>query len=136
MHSSPVSCHLIPLRCKYSPQHSTLFSNTVSLCCSFNVRDQVSRPYRNITLRILISILYIRMCHYVLKSFLTGFNQCAACLTSQFTKRTHSTLKVSIRFENKIESKPVSILTTSYLKTEVQSTFETSCIVSMSYLMQ
>jgi hypothetical protein len=25
---------------------STLFSNTLSLCSSLNVRDQVSRPYR------------------------------------------------------------------------------------------
>jgi hypothetical protein len=42
----PASCHFIPLRSKYSPKH--LFSNTLNLCvCSFfNVRDQVSHPYK------------------------------------------------------------------------------------------
>jgi hypothetical protein len=28
---------------------STLFSNTLSLCCSLNVRDQVSHPYRTMS---------------------------------------------------------------------------------------
>jgi hypothetical protein len=30
---------------------STLFSNTPSLCSSLNVRDQVSRPYKQLVLR-------------------------------------------------------------------------------------
>jgi hypothetical protein len=40
---SPPSCDFISLRSKYSPQHP--LSNTVSLCSSLNVRDQVSNPH-------------------------------------------------------------------------------------------
>jgi hypothetical protein len=40
---SPFSRYFIPLRSKYSPQHPV--SNTLSLCSSLNVRDQVSHPY-------------------------------------------------------------------------------------------
>jgi hypothetical protein len=42
MQFSPTSCHFISLRSKYSL--NILFSNTLSLCSSLNVRDQVSRP--------------------------------------------------------------------------------------------
>jgi hypothetical protein len=44
MQFSPFSRHLILLRSKYPPQHPVL--NTLSLCSSLNVRDQVSHPYR------------------------------------------------------------------------------------------
>jgi hypothetical protein len=67
------------------------------------------------------------MCHYVSKSSLTGCKQCDACLASQFTKQTDSALKISICFENRNKSVLVSNLTTSYLKTEVQSTSEIYC---------
>jgi hypothetical protein len=39
----PFPRHLIPLRSKYSSQN--LLSNTLSLCSSVSVRDQVSHPY-------------------------------------------------------------------------------------------
>jgi hypothetical protein len=44
MQLSPTSYHFIP----FGPNIllSTLFSNTLSLCSSLNVRDQVSHPYR------------------------------------------------------------------------------------------
>jgi hypothetical protein len=41
---SPTSCHFIPLWANILL--STLFSNTLSLCSSLDVRDQVSHPYR------------------------------------------------------------------------------------------
>jgi hypothetical protein len=44
MQFSPLSRHLIPLRSKFLL--STLFSNTLSLCSSLNIRYQVSHPYR------------------------------------------------------------------------------------------
>ena len=44
MLSSPLSCHLVPLRPNYLPHN--LFSNTLSLCCALNVRDQASHPYK------------------------------------------------------------------------------------------
>jgi hypothetical protein len=49
------SCHLIPLRSKYSP--SNLFSNTLSLCSSLNVREQVSHPYKTTGKIIILYIL-------------------------------------------------------------------------------
>jgi hypothetical protein len=51
---SPFSCYLIRLWSKYSPR--TLFSNTLSLFPSLNVRDQVSHSYKT-TGRIMV--LYI-----------------------------------------------------------------------------
>jgi hypothetical protein len=54
MQSSPISRHFLPFRSKYSPQH--LFSNTINLCSSLSVRDQVSNPYRTTGK---IMILYI-----------------------------------------------------------------------------
>jgi hypothetical protein len=42
MQFSPTSCHFIPLR-------SALFSNTLSLCSSLNVRDQVSSLSKSIS---------------------------------------------------------------------------------------
>jgi hypothetical protein len=50
---SPFSRHLIPLRSNILLR--TLFSNTLSLCSSLSVRDQVSHPYK--TGRIMV--LYI-----------------------------------------------------------------------------
>jgi hypothetical protein len=44
MQFPPISRHIIPRRSKYSPQHPVL-SNTLSLCSSLNVRDQVPHPY-------------------------------------------------------------------------------------------
>jgi hypothetical protein len=46
MQFAPFSCHFI----LFGPNIllSTLFSNTLSLCSSLNVRDQVSHPYRTI----------------------------------------------------------------------------------------
>jgi hypothetical protein len=41
---SPLSRYFILLTSKYSL--STLFSNTLSLCLSLNIRDQVSHPYK------------------------------------------------------------------------------------------
>jgi len=41
---SLLHCYLFPLRPKYLPQH--LFSNTLNLYSSLNVRDQVSHPYK------------------------------------------------------------------------------------------
>jgi hypothetical protein len=39
---------------------STLFSNTLSLCSSLNVRDQVSHPYRTIGIIIFLYILIFK----------------------------------------------------------------------------
>jgi hypothetical protein len=50
----PFSCHLIPLRSKYSSQNPVL--KHLSLCSSLSVRDQVSHPYKT-TGRIMV--LYI-----------------------------------------------------------------------------
>jgi hypothetical protein len=44
MQFSPASCHFIPLRPNILL--NTLFSNTLNLCSSLNVRDQVSHPYK------------------------------------------------------------------------------------------
>jgi hypothetical protein len=44
MQFSPTSCHFIPLMSKYSPKH--LFSNTLNLCSSLNVRGKVSHSYK------------------------------------------------------------------------------------------
>jgi hypothetical protein len=41
---------------------STLLSNTLSLCSPFNVRDQVSQPYRTKGKNI---VLYILICMYL-----------------------------------------------------------------------
>jgi hypothetical protein len=41
---------------------STLFSNTLSLCSSLNVRDQVSHPYRTIGK---IIVLYNQLYHII-----------------------------------------------------------------------
>jgi hypothetical protein len=60
MQFSPTSLHLIPLGSKYSP--STLFSNTLNLCSSLNVRDKVSHPYK-ITGKIIV--LYISLTGYL-----------------------------------------------------------------------
>jgi hypothetical protein len=43
MKLSPASCHFIPLRSKYSPQHSVLILN---LCSSLNVKGDVSYPHK------------------------------------------------------------------------------------------
>jgi hypothetical protein len=59
MQFSPFSHHLIPLRSKYPL--STLFSNTLSLCSSLNVRDQVSRPYRTTGKIIVLDILIFKV---------------------------------------------------------------------------
>jgi hypothetical protein len=45
---------LIPLRSIYSPH--TLFSNTFSLCYSFDARSQVSHPYKT---KGIIIVLYV-----------------------------------------------------------------------------
>jgi hypothetical protein len=44
MQSSPVSCHFLTLRSKYSPQY--LISNIINLFSSLSVRNQVSHPYK------------------------------------------------------------------------------------------
>jgi hypothetical protein len=45
MQFSPMSCHFIP----FSPNIlNTLFSDTLSLCSSLDVRDQISHSYRTI----------------------------------------------------------------------------------------
>jgi hypothetical protein len=53
MHSSPVSCHILPLRCKYPP---VLLQLQYTVCSSLSVSDQIAHPYK-ITGRILV--LYI-----------------------------------------------------------------------------
>jgi hypothetical protein len=53
----PISRHFIPPRSKYSPQHPIL-KNTLGLCSSLNVRDQVLHPYRTTDK---IIVLYIQM---------------------------------------------------------------------------
>jgi hypothetical protein len=55
MQFSPTSCHFIPLRTNYSPQH--LFSNTLSLWSFLIVRDQVLHPSRIWVLRFPLPIL-------------------------------------------------------------------------------
>jgi hypothetical protein len=45
MQFSPISRHFIPLRSKYSPQHPDL-KHPQSVFLSYNVRDEVSRPYK------------------------------------------------------------------------------------------
>jgi hypothetical protein len=47
MQLPPISRHFISLRFKYSPQH--LFTNTLSLYSSLNLRDQAPHPYRTIS---------------------------------------------------------------------------------------
>jgi hypothetical protein len=42
MKFSPASCYFIPVRSKYSPQHTVLRY----LCSSLNIRVQVSHPYK------------------------------------------------------------------------------------------
>jgi hypothetical protein len=44
MQSSAASCHFLPLRSKYSPQHPVLKHPQSIVFCS--VRDQVSHPYK------------------------------------------------------------------------------------------
>jgi hypothetical protein len=55
MHFSPTSCHFSP----FGPNIllSTLFSNTLSPCSYFNVRDQVSHPYKTAGKIIVLYIL-------------------------------------------------------------------------------
>jgi hypothetical protein len=55
MQFSPASYHFIPLRSKYSLQH--MFSNTISLYSSLNIRDQISHPYRTTDKIIVFHIL-------------------------------------------------------------------------------
>jgi hypothetical protein len=54
----PTSCHFVCLLSKFLL--STLFSDTLSLCSSLNVREQVSRPYRTTDRIILFMFLYSR----------------------------------------------------------------------------
>jgi hypothetical protein len=56
MQFSRPPCQFIPLRSKYSPLHPVL--NTLSLCSSFDVRDQVSHAYR-ITGKIIVFYILI-----------------------------------------------------------------------------
>jgi hypothetical protein len=49
---SPTFCHFIPF------QSNALFSNTLSLCSSYNVRDQVSHPV-NITVTV-VNVVFFR----------------------------------------------------------------------------
>jgi hypothetical protein len=37
------SCHFTPFRSMYSPQHPV---NTLNMCSSLNMRNQVSHPYK------------------------------------------------------------------------------------------
>ena len=56
---SPVSYYFLLLRAQYLPQHTILHSNTLSLCSSHNMRNQVSQPYikqANLFVLILIHI--------------------------------------------------------------------------------
>ena len=53
---SQFPCYPIPSRPKYSPQH--LFSNTLSLCFSLNVSDQVLHPYTT-TGKIIVLYIFI-----------------------------------------------------------------------------
>jgi hypothetical protein len=57
----PALCSMLPLRLKYLL--GTLLSNTVSLYCYLNVKDQVSHPYKTagkiIALYIVIFIYYL-----------------------------------------------------------------------------
>jgi hypothetical protein len=50
------SCHFIPLRPKYAPQHPVL--NTLSPRSSLNVREEISHPYKTTSK---IKVLYILM---------------------------------------------------------------------------
>jgi hypothetical protein len=58
MQFSPFTRHLTPLRSKYTPQHHVL--NTLSLCSSLNVRDQVSHSYRTTGKIIVMYILIFK----------------------------------------------------------------------------
>jgi hypothetical protein len=74
MQSSPASCHLLPLRSKYSPQR--LFSNTHNLFFH-SVRDRVSHPYKTTGK---IMVLYILILEFLErrweeKSFWTEWQQ-------------------------------------------------------------
>jgi len=55
MQPSPASCHF-SLFC-WNILLSTLFSNTLNLCSSFGVRDQVSHPFKTID-RILVFVYF------------------------------------------------------------------------------
>jgi hypothetical protein len=55
MQFSPASYYFIPLGSRYSSQH--LSSNTLSLCPSFNVRDEISHPYKTTAKMIVLHIL-------------------------------------------------------------------------------
>jgi len=41
---SPSSCYFLSLRSKYS--HSTLFLNTLNICSSLGVSDEITHPYK------------------------------------------------------------------------------------------
>jgi len=56
--SSPASCHFLPLRSKYSPQHPVFKHN---LCPSPSVRDQVSSPYKITGIIMVLCILVFKI---------------------------------------------------------------------------
>jgi hypothetical protein len=58
MQFPPSSHHLIPPRSKI--HLSTMFSNTLSLCSSLNVRDQVPHPCRTTGKFIVLYILIVK----------------------------------------------------------------------------
>jgi hypothetical protein len=82
MQSSPTSCHFIPLRSKYSPQH--LFSSTLSLCSSLNVRGQVSHTYETtgkVTVLHILIFAFLDSRREDRSSALNGSKYFTSCLT-------------------------------------------------------
>jgi hypothetical protein len=56
---SPVSYYFLLLRAQYLPQHTILYSDTLKICSSHNMRNQVLQPYKkqaNLFISILIHI--------------------------------------------------------------------------------
>jgi hypothetical protein len=56
---SPVSYYFLLLRAQYLPQHTILHSNTLNLCSSHNMRNQVLQPYKTQANLFVLILTYI-----------------------------------------------------------------------------
>jgi hypothetical protein len=58
MQFTPASCHFLPVRYKYSPQHPVLKQP----CSSFSVREYISHPHKTTDKIIVLYILILKFC--------------------------------------------------------------------------
>jgi hypothetical protein len=61
---------------------NTLFSSTLSLCCSLNIRDQVSHPYRTTGKIIVLYILTYFYYYYYYYYYYYDYYYCCGCFCS------------------------------------------------------